>query len=112
MEAPAALYGRRWVEFHHETTKAFPLLIESEVGLSDFDLTRFLHASRCPLRSKAALAPDSSMRIRSASLLARVGIKEPLADIGCQRGFNLTGSATRGVDEWLSLPVTTQPLWT
>jgi hypothetical protein len=32
--------------------KAFPLLMESEAGLYDFDLTRFLDANRYPLRSK------------------------------------------------------------
>ncbi|EAQ36977.1 hypothetical protein NB311A_07503 [Nitrobacter sp. Nb-311A] len=38
------------------TLGAFPLLIESKAGLSDFDLTRFLHANRVKpedmLRSK------------------------------------------------------------
>ncbi|MBS0530691.1 MAG: hypothetical protein JSS22_15085 [Proteobacteria bacterium] len=32
--------------------RAFPLLMESEAELYAFDLTRFLHANRVPLRSK------------------------------------------------------------
>jgi hypothetical protein len=33
-------------------TGAFSLLMESEARLYDFELTRFLHANRYPLRSK------------------------------------------------------------
>jgi hypothetical protein len=32
--------------------RAFSFLMESEAGLYDFDLTRFLYANRYPLRSK------------------------------------------------------------
>ncbi|EAQ35154.1 hypothetical protein NB311A_16714 [Nitrobacter sp. Nb-311A] len=35
------------------TPGAFPLLIESEAGLSDFDLARFLYANRYPLHKNA-----------------------------------------------------------
>jgi hypothetical protein len=33
--------------------RAFPLLTESEAGLYDFDLTRFLHANRYPSSGQA-----------------------------------------------------------
>jgi hypothetical protein len=42
----------RGADWRKASARVLSVLMESEPGLYDFDLTRFLHANRYPLRSK------------------------------------------------------------